>query len=75
MVEQAWASDLSTLGMTVVFFNIYIYRQVIPNSVILSHPSVPITLKEFENVSTFLSCTECKDMVVSQDNHMLYLLH
>ena len=29
--------------------------------------SVPI-MKEFENVSMFLSCTERKDMVVSQDN-------
>ena len=25
-------------------------------------------MKEFENVSMFLSCTERKDMVVSQDN-------
>ena len=36
--------------------------------------SVRITLKEFENVSVFSNCTECKNMVVSQDDHTLYLL-
>ena len=36
--------------------------------------SIRITLKELENVSMFLNPTECKDMVVSQDDHMLYLL-
>ena len=33
------------------------------------------TFKELENVSMFLNPTECKDVVVSQDDHMLYLLH
>ena len=36
--------------------------------------SICIILKEFDNVSIFLSCTECEDMVVSQDNHALCLL-
>ena len=35
--------------------------------------SVCITLKEFENVSTFSNLTQREDMVVSQDNHALYL--
>ena len=36
--------------------------------------SVCIRLKEFENVSVFSNHTERKDMVVSQDDHVLYLL-
>ena len=36
--------------------------------------SIRITLKEFENVSAFLNCTECEDMVISQGDHVLYLL-
>ena len=34
--------------------------------------SVRITLKEFENASTFLNPTEHKDMVVYQDDHTLF---
>ena len=37
--------------------------------------SVRITSKEFENVNTFSNRTECENMVVSQDDHTLYLLH
>ena len=37
--------------------------------------SVRITSKEFENVNTFLNRTDCENMVVSQDDHTLYLLH
>ena len=37
--------------------------------------SIHITLKEFENASVFLNRTECEDMVVYQDDHVLYLLH
>ena len=29
---------------------------------------------EFKNVSAFSNCTECEDMVVSQDSYVLYLL-
>ena len=36
--------------------------------------SVRITLKEFKNVSAFSNCTEHEDMLVSQDDHALYLL-
>ena len=36
--------------------------------------AVRITLKEFENVSVFSNRTEGEDMVVSQDDHVLYLL-
>ena len=36
--------------------------------------SVRITLKEFENVNAFSNRTEREDTVVSQDNHVLYLL-
>ena len=32
------------------------------------------TLKEFEDVSAVSNCTEREDMVVSQDDHVLYLL-
>ena len=35
---------------------------------------IRITLKEFENVSTFSNRTEREDMVVSQEDHALYLL-
>ena len=31
-------------------------------------------LKEFEDVSVVWNHTECEDMVVSQDDHALYLL-
>ena len=30
--------------------------------------------KSFEDVSVVSHCTECVDMVVSQDDHALYLL-
>ena len=35
---------------------------------------VRIMLKEFKSVSTFSNRTEHEDMVISQDDHSLYLL-
>ena len=37
--------------------------------------SVRITSKEFENVNTFSNRTDYENMVVSQDDHTLYLFH